>query len=893
MSLSAALSRRFVCLTVLAMVVVAAAPLRAAGWEGRQPPSDTSALLASIQAAVVAGSARDFLALGTLKPDVPEVRAFLDRWFLESTTAAELRERDRMRGKSGSGVAIVVEALIEAGPQGRLATWRIDLAPADSGWQITGATTLSVVEGLFRLSLSQQRQFRAHDLVVKAEDLELRLPDGFVFVAEAAGRITAAVLVGRGEMIFSPSPETERRQIKLFAGQEELKTAFSIAFVRLNPSDGATKLPPAALSPASADAKTFTRATAFFAEQLPKSFGLDLADLSRESWSLVPAIGDFLTEVDTRRFGTLTYTQSSNDPEDITVFDRSKRRNISVYASKARAAAQGSMFDEDTSTEYDVQDLQVDTTFSPDRLWLDGQSRLRMTIRAYALTALTLRLAETLVVRSVVSEEYGRLLAVRVRGQNSIVVNLPQPAVHDSVLTLTVTYAGRLVPQGVDRENLTVLGQEYAGVLSVMEPEPSQIYSNRSYWYAQAQVTDYSTATIRFTVPPAFTTACSGEQAQGSPVALRPATPDGEARKLHVFSTPQPVRYLACVTSRFTVMDPRPTASSAPLDQSDRGMTLHLLSTARQRSRARESLAKAAEILDFYASVMRGRPYHSLTLAVVEANIPGGHAPAYLVILNQPLPTTPFVWRDDPAAFDDFPDFFIAHELAHQWWGQAVGWKNYHEQWLSEGIAQYFATLYAEHQRGPAVFGGLLRELAKWSMEMSDQGPIYLGYRLGHVKGDGRIFRALVYNKGAAVLHMLRRMLGDEVFFRSLRRFYADHHFAKASTSDLRAAFEQESGRSLDGFFDRWIMGQDLPTVSLSHTVAADGTSVVVRLDQPATHLFEFPVTVSLVYADGSTDDITVTVNEAQVSKTLPIKGRLRTVEVNRDRITPVRVVKK
>jgi hypothetical protein len=84
---------------------------------------------------------------------------------------------------------------------------------------------------------------------------------------------------------------------------------------------------------------------------LPKSFGLDLADLSRDSWSLVPGIGDFLAEVDTRRFGTLTYTLSDNDPEDITVFDRSKRRNLSVYASKARAAAQGNTFDEDASTE--------------------------------------------------------------------------------------------------------------------------------------------------------------------------------------------------------------------------------------------------------------------------------------------------------------------------------------------------------------------------------------------------------------------------------------------------------------------------------------------------------------------------------------------------------------
>lgn len=892
MSLPAASRGRwFVCVAML-FALAAQAPTRASGGDRTQPASDTTALLSRVQAALLAGSASDFLALGTLKPDAPEVRAFLDRWFVKGTTAAELRERDRLPRRGEQGTSLVVEALVEAGPQGRLATWRLDVVQADAGWQITGATTLSVVEGLYRLSLNPARQFKAHDLVVRAEDFELRLPDGHVFLAEANGRTTAAVLAGRGEMVFKPTPETEQQQIKLFSGHEELKTPFSMAFVRLSPGDAPAALPPSALSPTTSDARAFARASEFFAEQLPKSFGLDLADLSRDSWSLVPALGDFLAEVDTRRFGTLTYTESSNDPEDITVFDRSKRRNLSVYASKARRAVQGNTFDEDASTEYDIQDVQIDTTFAPDRLWLDGQTKLRMKIRSYALTALTLRLAETLVVRSVISEEYGRLLALRVRGQNSVVVNLPEPAVRDSVLTLTVTYSGRLVPQGVDRENITVLGQEYTGTLAALEPEPSHIYSNRSYWYAQSQVTDYSTATIRFTVPPAFTTACSGEPAQGSPIVLRPTTSDGEPRKLHVFSTSQPLRYLSCVTSRFAPMEPKPSAAPPP-DPNDRHVTLRLLSTARQRGRAREALAKAGDILDFYTSVMDDAPYRSLTLAVVESNVPGGHSPGYLVILNQPLPTTPFVWRDDPAAFDDFPDFFIAHELAHQWWGQAVGWKNYHEQWLSEGIAQYFAALYAEHQRGPQVFANLLRELAQWTLQMSDQGPVYLGYRLGHVKGDGRIFRALVYNKGAAVLHMLRRILGDEVFFRSIRRFYTDHRFAKAGTADLRKAFEQESGRSLEAFFDRWIMGQDLPTLSVSHTVSADGGTVTVRLDQPSARVFEFPVTVSLLYADGSSDDVTVTMSEAELTKTLPLKGRLRTVEVNRDRITPLRVVKK
>ena len=101
---------------------------------------------------------------------------------------------------------------------------------------------------------------------------------------------------------------------------------------------------------------------------------------------------------------------------------------------------------------------------------------------------------------------------------------------------------------------------------------------------------------------------------------------------------------------------------------------------------------------------MADAPYESFTLALTESDLPGGHSPAYFAMLNQPLPQSPFVWTNDPVSFQSYPSFFIAHELAHQWWGQAVGWKNYHEQWLSEGFAQYFAALYAERERGPEQF---------------------------------------------------------------------------------------------------------------------------------------------------------------------------------------------
>ena len=106
-------------------------------------------------------------------------------------------------------------------------------------------------------------------------------------------------------------------------------------------------------------------------------------------------------------------------------------------------------------------------------------------------------------------------------------------------------------------------------------------------------------------------------------------------------------------------------------------------------------------------------------------------------------------------------------------------------------------------------------------------------------ENDGRVFRALVYNKGAVVLHMLRRLVGDEAFFRGLRRFYAESRFTKAGTDDFRAAMEAESGRSLERFFERWIYGSTLPQtdVQLSRRQAGGraASSACCTSSRPAT----------------------------------------------------------
>jgi hypothetical protein len=97
-------------------------------------------------------------------------------------------------------------------------------------------------------------------------------------------------------------------------------------------------------------------------------------------------------------------------------------------------------------------------------------------------------------------------------------------------------------------------------------------------------------------------------------------------------------------------------------------ISLTIESNPREAGRMRQFGDKAADILKFYATMLGNAPYDSFTLGITEGELPGGHSPAYFALLAQPLPTTPYVWSNDPVSFNGYPSFFVAHEIAHQWW---------------------------------------------------------------------------------------------------------------------------------------------------------------------------------------------------------------------------------
>ncbi|MQA29768.1 MAG: hypothetical protein GEU82_08010 [Luteitalea sp.] len=857
------------------------------------------ALLRRLEAAAQQGDPAAYGALLTASANPGAAADFAATEFVPGATRVVVQERERQRLRGtlpGDGYSLTLDAFMEYGDRARVATWQVDVRKSgETEWRIAGQERVSAVENLYRLSVNTRKQFEARDFTIVAEDLELTLVEGSVFTIETEQGVTGLVLLGRGEMRFRPAPEMEKGQIRIFAGADTLETRFDAAYVRVGYFNGHAD--PSALIPRPVDPRELKRAEQIFREESAKSFVVDLADLTRDAWSLLPGQGDFLAEIRTRRFETLTYARSLAESEDVSLFDRRRKRNISVYPSKEKLATRGRFYNEDELTAYDVQSYEIEVTAIPDRQWIDGRAKLRLKVKAAALGQLTVRLADSLVVRSVVSAQFGRLFSLRVTNQNTILVNLPAMLMQGTELTLTIDYSGRLEPQPADRETLALQRPPLPSIEDGTFPriEPSFLYSNRSYWYPQPTITDYATASIMITIPAAFGCVATGEVSSDSP-QLQPAKDPEEALKTYLFTAERPVRYLAFIISRLVRADrwtvvfnneqtPPPQAEAATVSSPayDR-LDLIVEANPRQNARGREVAERAVDVVQFYESIIGDSPYPSFTVALIESLTPGGHSPGYFAALNQTLPTSGVTWRNDPAAFHSYPEFFLAHEVAHQWWGQAVGWRNYHEQWLSEGFAQYFATLYAQHFRGDEVFDDVMRQMRKWAIDQTDQGPVYLGYRVGHLRSDGRAFRAIIYNKGAVVLHMMRRLLGDDAFFRGVRRFYAESRFQKVGSEDLRTAMEAEAGRSLERFFERWVYGSALPQMSYSYRVepGASGQEVVIRFEQ-AGELFDLPVTVTLQYADRRTEQVVVPVWDRVAELRVPLQGVLRAADISDD----------
>lgn len=223
--------------------------------------------------------------------------------------------------------------------------------------------------------------------------------------------------------------------------------------------------------------------------------------------------------------------------------------------------------------------------------------------------------------------------------------------------------------------------------------------------------------------------------------------------------------------------------------------------------------------------------------------------------------------HDERAHLDTSSDNLVAHELAHQWWGDTLTCKDWGELWLNESFATYFATLWTEEDLGwhEAVWERH-GEARSYLNEDKQVRRSIVNYRYDR---PDFMFDAHAYPKGARVLHMLRFELGDDLFWRTLNRYITVNQFRNVETADLRIAVEEATGRGMNWFFDQWIYRGGHPEfeVSWEWDEAAKDAVVTVKQKQKVddrTPLFRTSVEFELATATGEPVTRRATLSKAE-----------------------------
>jgi aminopeptidase N len=258
----------------------------------------------------------------------------------------------------------------------------------------------------------------------------------------------------------------------------------------------------------------------------------------------------------------------------------------------------------------------------------------------------------------------------------------------------------------------------------------------------------------------------------------------------------------------------------------------------------------APDILAWY--IKKFGPYAFEKLANVQSKtIYGGMENASAIFYDEPSPEA---GRSD--------EELMAHEIAHQWFGDAVTEKSWANLWLSEGFATYMTNCYLEGKYGPDTLKK--RELADRRKVISFERRRFTPVVDTAVKSNFKqLLNANTYEKGGWALHMLRRKLGDTLFWKGIRAYYAKYDGRNANTADLERILEQTSGKDLHQFFKQWLYTAGCPAIKVTWNYNANEKMMHITFIQKQNTPFDLPLEYSV---DGARYKINITQKETSLS---------------------------
>ena len=343
----------------------------------------------------------------------------------------------------------------------------------------------------------------------------------------------------------------------------------------------------------------------------------------------------------------------------------------------------------------------------------------------------------------------------------------------------------RLVGGKTQRLSVAYRGQPRRGLRFVEERQQAYTVFSTSQWMPAVDAPGQkATLRLRLTTPRGLAAVASGER-----VGERPA-PGGRVEHEWRLSTP-----LSTYVFGFAVGPFRRVA------ETHRGVRLEYWGTGFSDDELRRAFAETRPLLDFFedrAGVRYPGTVYTQVLAAgrVEQEV------GLFTLLSESYGRRVL---DDPADL-----WLMAHELAHQWWGNGVTCADWTDFWLNEGMATFLAAAYRETRQGREAYLKEIDEARLAYERVREKGadkPVVFADWLRPTADD----RTIVYSKGAYVLHLLREHLGDAPFWDGLRAYTRRHMGGSVTTPDFQKAMEQTSRRDLSDFFRRWVYGADGP----------------------------------------------------------------------------------
>ncbi len=801
----------------------------------------------------------------------------LETYFTDfKMTDVSLRSAGVKRGEDGL-VRVFLQVFYQNVHQVMIESWTLTLERREEAWTVVSKDVTGNMTTLYKVRLSSERAERVRRVEVTHQDIRIAFTDAAVFYDDVPGLETALVVVGKGTVVFSPGDPNEKHQLELLYKKRELADDINSLYVRCSSSFFASNIVlersdgTPAVSAAERD-----KAAAVFSRNYSRSFTIE-SSLDRNFLSFLPRGDEAVLEFKARKAGELTYIYYPFSDDEVNLFDRGRGRAVCLYSPERASNPPLKRFFISFEEKFDVSSYTLDLSYSPASSFLSGKARIEIVPKVDFLDSLKFRFNPELEILKIADEEGRELFYTQDKLRKILYVYLVSPPVPKTPTAIEVFYRGHMTPAPPSTD---VIAQY--GINDKIRFRPryeTYFFSHAGFWYPGPAEEDYFLARLTLVIPPEYTCIANGEMvAKGRWDEMNDVVEIEKAgSSVYTFVSRVPVKYMSFIVGRLDRQGER--AGPVPIESFVSSEVL---------DRKPGLVDQAADILEFYGQAFGPFPYEKLGIVLRLWPTFGGHSPASFVVLNEVpwLGDTGFAPPvDTPVDLSEWKEYFLAHEIAHQWWGQGVSFASYKDQWLSEGLAQFAAASYLRRKYGEQSFAVILKKFARWTEKKSFRGPIIMGSRLSYF--DLETYQSIVYNKAAMALFMLQDLLGRETFEAGLKAFFEKYKFQAARTGEFIAAMETASGRDLEAFFRGWFSSYELPEVRTSWTETAVPEGV--RLDIRVTQVkgpFVFPLWVEWTRA-GETGRRMFVVDETNEEISLILPKRPEKVRINPDQAVP------